>query len=502
MHNVVDDIELLFQSFKNTETDRIEKLPQSGSDRIYYRIYADDKTYIATYNLNVKENETFITFAEHFRSLGLPMPKVCTLSDDKTLYLQEDLGTQSLLDNLEEHGHNDYTYGLLQQCLRELAKVQIIGDQGMNYDWCLTAKEFGKQAILSDLLYFKYYFLDTLKTPYDKQAMLDDFEHLSSYLTNTEHMYFMFRDFQSRNVIVSEEKVHFIDFQGGMKGALQYDVASLLWQAKAMLSEEWKNKLLEYYMDEVEKLLAIEIDKPVFRSQYNGYVLIRLLQVLGAYGFRGLFERKAHFLSSIPQALRNLRFFIENKEIKVETPEFNRMLTLMVQEEVVSRFETITADETTPLVVHICSFSYKKGCPVDDSTNGGGFMFDCRGILNPGRIEEYKCMTGRDKEVSDFLEQQTKMPDFLASVYDIVDISVEDYIKRGFEKLMISFGCTGGQHRSVYAADDVARHLKNKFGVKVEVKHLVQDAKDWCNEAPALKGEEREVAPALKGEIR
>jgi aminoglycoside/choline kinase family phosphotransferase len=409
------------------------------------------------------------------------MPEVFVLSEDKTLYIQEDLGTQSLLDCLEEHGHDEYTYSLFQQCLSELAKVQIIGDKGMNYEWCLTAKEFGKQAILSDLLYFKYYFLDTLKTPYDKQAMLDDFEALSTYLTNDEQMYFMFRDFQSRNVIVNENKVHFIDYQGGMKGALQYDVASLLWQAKAMLSEEWKNNLLEYYMDEVAGLLLEPVDKPSFRSQYNGYVLIRLLQVLGAYGFRGLFERKAHFLTSIPQALRNLRFFIENKEINVQTPEFSRMLTLMVQEEVVARFETIRADDNTPLVVHVSSFSYKKGCPVDDSDNGGGFMFDCRGILNPGRFEEYKGMTGRDKEVTDFLEQQTKMPEFLSSVYDIVDISVQDYIVRGFKKLMVSFGCTGGQHRSVYAADEVARHLKNKFGVKVEVQHLIQDAKNWCN---------------------
>ncbi|HEX8331761.1 MAG TPA: RNase adapter RapZ, partial [Segetibacter sp.] len=419
MHHTVEDIELLFHSLNRGEADRIEKLPQSGSDRIYYRIYSSNETYIATSNLNVKENETFIYFTTHFRGLDLPMPEVLVLSEDKMLYIQEDLGTQSLLDCLEEHGHDEYTYSLFQQCLSELAKVQIIGDKGMDYERCLTAKEFGKQAILSDLLYFKYYFLDTLKTPYDKQAMLDDFEALSTYLTNDEQMYFMFRDFQSRNVIVNDNKVYFIDYQGGMKGALQYDVASLLWQAKAMLSEDWKNRLLEYYMDEVAGLLLEPIDKLAFRSQYNGYVLIRLLQVLGAYGFRGLFERKAHFLTSIPQALRNLRFFIENKEINVQTPEFSRMLTLMVQEEVVSRFETIRADDSTPLVVHICSFSYKKGCPVDDTDNGGGFMFDCRGILNPGRVEEYKCMTGRDKEVADFLEQQTKMPEFLSSVYDI-----------------------------------------------------------------------------------
>ncbi|MDB5191480.1 MAG: putative phosphotransferase related to Ser/Thr protein kinase [Segetibacter sp.] len=489
MEAIVTEIGELFKSYSGAQADRIEKLPQSGSDRIYFRIYKNETTCIATFNLNIKENATFIYFSDHFLKTGLPMPAIYATNDDKTIYIQEDLGEESLLEQLERHGHNEYTFGLYQQTLQQLAKVQIEGDKGLDYNWCLTAKEFGKQAIMSDLLYFKYYFLDTLKTPYDKQAMLDDFEILSNYLGDTEHKYFLFRDFQSRNVIVSNDKVHFIDYQGGMKGALQYDVASLLWQAKANLSEEWKDKLLDGYIAEVEQLLKNKIDRTEFNSQYNGYVLIRLLQVLGAYGFRGLFERKAHFLSSIPLALRNLKFFIENKKIDIITPEFDRLLKLIVADEIVERFETVRADENTPLVVKISSFSYKKSCPVDETENGGGFLFDMRGILNPGRFDEYKQLTGRDKEVKDFLEQRTKMTDFLNSAFSIVDIAVEDYIKRGFASLMVGFGCTGGQHRSVYAADALARHLKNKFGVKTEVSHMVQDAKNWVN-APALKGEE------------
>jgi aminoglycoside/choline kinase family phosphotransferase len=481
MEEIVAAISELFVAFKQIKEDRIEKLPQSGSDRIYFRIYAQKQTYIATFNLNVKENQTFIYFSRHFTNASLPMPQIFAVNNENTIYLQEDLGTDSLLDSLEKHGHNEYTYNLYKQTLKELAKVQVVGDKGLDYDQCLTAKEFGKQAIMSDLLYFKYYFVDTLKAPYDKQAMLDDFETLSNYLNNGSHKYFLFRDFQSRNVIVNQDKVHFIDYQGGMKGALQYDVASLLWQAKANLSEDWKDRLLDNYIDEVELLLNEKIDRDVFVKQYNGYVLIRLLQVLGAYGFRGLFERKAHFLSSIPLALRNLKFFIDNKQIGLATPEFERMLRVIVDDEIIERFETVKADEHTPLVVKICSFSYKKALPVDESDNGGGFLFDMRGILNPGRFAEYKLLTGRDKEVKDFLEQRTKMTDFLNSVFDIVDISVEDYIKRGFESLMVGFGCTGGQHRSVYAADALARHLKNKFGVKVEVSHLVQDAKNWIN---------------------
>ncbi len=481
MEEIAAEVKRLFFALKQMKEDRIEKLPQSGSDRIYFRIYAGDESYIATFNLNIKENETFIYFSKHFTNKRLPMPQIFAVNEEKTIYIQEDLGTECLLDKLERHGHTEYTYNLYRQTLRELVKVQIAGDKELDYNRCLTAKEFGKQAILSDLLYFKYYFLDTLKTPYDKQSMLDDFETLSSYLNNSDHKYFLFRDFQSRNVIVDEDKVHFIDYQGGMKGALQYDVASLLWQAKANLSEDWKDKLLDGYINEVELLLSEKIDREMFLSQYNGYVLIRLLQVLGAYGFRGLFERKAHFLTSIPLALRNLKFFIEQKKIDVITPEFDRMLKLVVSDQIISGFENVRADENTLLVVKVCSFSYKKDSPADDAGNGGGFMFDMRGILNPGRVEEYQSLTGRDKEVKDFLEQRTWMPDFMNSVFDIVDIAVEDYIKRGFSSLMVSFGCTGGQHRSVYAADAMARHLKSKFGVNVQLCHLVQDAKNWYN---------------------
>lgn len=471
MEAVIQGISELFSSLTLKQADRIEKLPQSGSDRIYFRLYAGKETFIATYNINQKETNTFVQFSRHFKKAGLPVPEILGVNDDNTIYIQEDLGTESLLNQLERHGHTDLPYQLFQKSLAALARIQIIGDKGLDYNLCITAKEFGKQAILSDLLYFKYYFLDTLQLPYDKQAMIDDFEALSTYLTHTQYKYFMFRDFQSRNIIVKENEVSFIDFQGGMKGALQYDVASLLWQAKAELSEDWKNRLLDYYMDEIDQLLKEPVDRITFVSQYNGYVLIRLLQVMGAYGFRGLFERKAHFLSSIPLALRNLKFFIENKRIGIITPEFDRVLKLVVTDEMIQRFEPPQASEETPLVIKVNSFSYKKGIPSDNSENGGGFVFDMRGILNPGRFEEYKKLSGQDKSVQDFLEQRTKMNEFLNSVWDLIDITVEDYLKRGFANLMINFGCTGGQHRSVYAAEQTARHLRNKYKVKVELHH-------------------------------
>ena len=472
MDSITDGIEQLYKTLKKDAPNRIEKLPQSGSDRVYFRIYTNGtQTYIATYNLNVKENNTFIYFSNHFKNIGLPVPQVFCVNDEQTIYIQEDLGAESLLNKLEENGHANYAYSLFQKSLKALASIQINGDEGLDYNYALTAKEFGKQAILSDLLYFKYYFLDTLQLPYDKQAMLDDFDALSTYLTKTENKYFMFRDFQSRNILVENNEVFFIDFQGGMKGALQYDVASLLWQAKAQLSEGWKDSLLVFYMDEVDAILNKKMDRTTFVSQYNGYVLIRLLQVLGAYGFRGLFERKAHFLSSIPLALNNLKFFTENKRVGIVTPEFDRMLKLIGSNEIVERFTAVQANTETPLQITINSFSYKKGIPKDDSENGGGYVFDMRGILNPGRFDDYKYLSGQDKPVQDFLDQRTKMNTFLNSAWDLLGITVEDYIKRGFGNLMINFGCTGGQHRSVYAAEQTARHLRNKFKVNVQLTH-------------------------------
>jgi aminoglycoside/choline kinase family phosphotransferase len=474
MQQILQQITSLCKSH-NIDVKSIDILPASGSDRRYFRIHTSDKTLIATYNDNKVENHTFFEFTKHFQSKGINTPKLIAVSEDSLIYIQEDLGNESLLNVLEKKGHTDETYILFQKTLKELAKLQIKGNEDLDYNLCLTSKEFDKQTIFTDLLYFKYYFLRTLKLSYNKQKLFDDFDALANYLTHTDAKYFLMRDCQSRNVMVKGEEVYFIDYQGGMQGALQYDVASLLWQAKAELSEEWKNSLLEYYIDEANKLLPKPLDKNIFTAQYNGYVLIRLLQVLGAYGFRGLFERKAHFLTSIPLALKNLKWFVANKNIGISLKEFSRVLELITQDEIISRFENIKADEQTPLEIKITSFSFlKSGYPADETKNGGGFVFDCRGILNPGRFEPYKALTGRDKEVKDFLEQQTLMPDFLNNVYNIVDISVEDYIKRGFDSLCINFGCTGGQHRSVYAAEETARHLRNKYKVKVKVHHIEQ----------------------------
>lgn len=484
MQHLINSITLLYRQWKGTDPFSIDVLPQSGSERRYFRLHEKEGSVIGTYGANIQENETFIYFSQHFKGKKLAVPEIYAVSDDRMFYLQEDLGNVSLLDHLESKGFNDEVYALFKKSLEALAHLQVKGDKGLDYNNCLTNKEFGKQAIMADLLYFKYYFLDALRKPYDKQKLIDDFEALSNYLTHTEYKYFMFRDFQSRNIMIRNDEPFFIDYQGGMKGAPQYDVASMLWQARASLPDEWKNNLLEDYINAFENIIQQPVDRTVFRSQYNGYVLIRLLQVLGAYGFRGLFERKAQFLTSIPLALRNLKEFFYNQSVGISVPEFRKVLDICVAHEIIQQFTPTQANEQTLLVVKINSFSYRREIPQDNSGNGGGFVFDCRGILNPGRIESMKTKTGRDKEVRDFLEQQTKMPEWLNSVFDIVDITVEEYIKRDFESLIISFGCTGGQHRSVYAADEMARHLRNKFKVKIELSHLVQDEKNWINELP------------------
>ena len=560
MQELVNAVSYLYKNWCGSEPVQVDVLPQSGSDRRYFRLHNQEgQTVIATHGLNIAENETFLYFASSFKEKALPVPGIVAVSEDKTIYLQQDFGDVSLLHVLEQNGFSQETYNLFKESLHQLARLQVMGDDGLDYERCLTNKEFGKQAIMADLLYFRYYFLDALQKPYDKQCLMDDFEALSSYLTHTEYKYFMFRDFQSRNIMIAappplkegtsnaqplsagsiapdlnpsnrkegnnagtdassinngEEKitqlqseglwadqpasggageglgaVHFIDFQGGMKGAPQYDVASMLWQARANLPDDWKAGLLEDYMNSFESIIQNTLDRDVFRSQYNGYVLIRLLQVLGAYGFRGMFERKAQFLTSIPQALRNLRWFVDNNSLGIMVPEFKKVLQLCIADEVIERFTPVQANEDTPLVVKICSFSYKKGLPEDSSIHGGGFVFDCRGIDNPGRHTQYKEIHGRDKPVMEYLERQTKMQDFLNSVFDIVGISVEEYIKRGFDSLTVNFGCTGGQHRSVYAADALTRHLRNKYKVNVELYHREQEAKAWQNAAsPAPSG--------------
>lgn len=483
IETIIDKVSDFFLTWKPTAVIKeVIELPQSGSDRMYFRVILEDNSYIITYNENVQENRTFIEFSTHFSTKNLPAPQIYFVSEDSKYYIQSDLGNTSLFQLLQKEGHSPKIYNHYKNTLSQLAKLQIEGGKGLNYEHCIATKSFDRKAIYADLLYFKYYFLRTLKLTYDKNRLLNDFEMFGYFLMQEKNKYFLMRDCQSRNVMIDNDTTYFIDYQGGMKGALQYDLASMLWQAKANLPIEWKDDLANHYFENANQLLDGKLVKDEFFDNYHGFILVRMLQTLGAYGFRGLFERKPHFLTSIPFALKNLKWFLENKPFPVRLPELQKVLKEMVSDEVIARFKNEQATEESKLVVKVCSFSYKKGLPQDETGNGGGFMFDCRGILNPGRFQPYKKLTGRDKPVQDFLLYQSEMPAFIQFVTSTIDISVNDYLKRGFDSLMISFGCTGGQHRSVFAADTIAKHLEQKFNVKVELKHLVQDAKNWKND--------------------
>lgn len=482
MADVMNEAKYFFEQWAKHPVSEWYTLKQAGSNRRYFRAVANNQSYIITANPdNIPENNAFIEFARHFYSKHLAVPEILHTNEEKTMYVQTDFGDTSLFDIIRLEGYSARVKELYRKVFAELAGLQVKGGEGLDYNHCIATKSFDKQAIYSDLLYFLYYFVRALDLPYDKNLLLNDFELLSSYLMQEEAKYFMHRDCQSRNVMVKDDEVYFIDFQGGMQGALQYDVAAMLWQARAALPYDWREELVACYFEKVNELLGNRLDRKDFLDSYDGFVLIRMLQTLGAYGFRGLFERKQHFVASIPYALKQLRWFLENKKIPIRLPELQKLLWQIADQRVIERYETVKAGADTSLVVHINSFSYRNGIPEENTANGGGFVFDCRGIFNPGRFEEYKKLTGRDKEVQEFLLHKTEMPAFLQHVYGIVDISVSDYIKRNFESLVVNFGCTGGQHRSVFAADSLAKHLEEKFGVKIALHHLVQEGKNWVN---------------------
>ena len=487
MKDALQETEDFFRSWRRDGAIQIDTLQQAGSNRQYFRVHHEGHTYIATYNPNnVPENNAFIEFTRHFHRKQLAVPEILHVETERRMYLQSDLGDVSLFQIMQKEGFSERVFELFKKSLGQLASLQIEGGKNLDYNHCIGTKSFDKQAIHSDLLYFLYYFVRALDLPYDKNHLMNDFDLLSSYLMQEEQKYFMHRDCQSRNIMVRDERAHFIDYQGGMQGALQYDVASMLWQARAAMPYDWREELLSYYFSQADDLLGGRMDRNSFMESYDGFVLIRMLQTLGAYGYRGLFEKKPHFISSIPFALRNLRWFLENKRFPIRLPELQKVLRSIVTDEIIGKFETTKADGDTPLVVRIRSFSYKKGIPADMDGNGGGYVFDCRGMMNPGRLPEFKALTGRDKEVKEFLLHKTEMPAFLQHVFGMVDISVQDYIKRGFEHLSVSFGCTGGQHRSVYAADRLAEHLRDKFNVRTTVEHVEQESKNWVN-APAAE---------------
>ena len=485
MNDQLDQIRLLHASAINKPIQEIEAIPPAGSHRRYYRIsHTDGSTCIATWNPDKTENETFHYFTTVFQACKAPVPVILAFNTDRTLYIQDDAGTLCLLDVLLNEGPTERVLVIYQQAVRQLAILQRCADQQLDYSRCLSATEFDQKAILADLLYFKYYFLDPMGISYRKDQLFAELEALSNSEAFKQPAGFMYRDFQGRNIQINNDKITFIDYQGGMKGPLAYDLASLLWQAKAGLSDAWKKILFETYCEQLNKVSQQSVDAVVLQTSYQQCVLIRMLQTLGAYGFRGLFEKKSHFIQSIQPALKQLSAFLAQYPIPVTYPTLKKVLEAITEDSFQKKFVPIRANEHTPLTVRVQSFSYlQNGYPKSTHANGGGFVFDCRGILNPGRITEYKTQSGQDKPVQIFLEEQTRMPAFIQHIKDSVGITIENYIERGFEHLEISFGCTGGQHRSVYAAETIERHIRETYGVKTELRHLNRE--NWVKTLPS-----------------
>lgn len=469
MHEVV--LKQLFKQYFNKECNTITQLPQAGSDRIYFRLSNEKDKAVATFGNDVKENETFIYLSKHFLSENICVPEIYTVSDDKKYYLQEDIGDVALYSLVKKDGITPTIIEFYKKTISALIHLQIDGAKKLDFDKCYPIKEFDKSSMFWDLNSFKYYFARVARVQFNETELNKDFHTLSNFLLEEKNKFFMFRDCQSRNVFIKENEPVFIDFQGGRKGALQYDIASLLWQAGAKIPYSIRKELFDYYVDEVAK--KISINKVEFESYYHGFVFIRMLQVLGAYGFRGLIEKRSHFLESIQPALENVNWFLENIILSVKLPELYAVLNQLIHSDVF-KYNKIDGS-VKPLLIEINSFSFKRGIPKEESGNGGGFVFDCRGLHNPGRYEPYKQLTGKDSLVIEFLESQSQVKEFLEHVWQTIDITVENYLQRDFEHLQINFGCTGGQHRSVYCAEATMKHLKEKYNVKIVLKHIERE---------------------------
>ncbi|MDI9319690.1 MAG: RNase adapter RapZ [Phycisphaerales bacterium] len=465
-------LEQLFEEHFGKKSESISTIPMSGSDRRYYRLSTGSTSAIGTFNQNIAENNSFYYFTDLFRKHEINVPKIYKTGKDRRYYLQQDLGSVTLFDELNKQGLTNEVKEYYRMSLEQLAKLQWIAGREADYNNCFGTKQFDEKAISADFLYFKYYFADLQKIVYDKNELTDEIEEISKDLGRIQPKMLLFRDFQSRNIMIYDEKVYFIDYQGCMQGPPQYDIASLLWQAKAKLPQKWKDELLNSYITSLNNLPMAKVDEMYLRKGYLQFVMLRLVQVLGAYGFRGLLERKPHFISSIAPALKNLEGFLKDNPQIPSYPKIRGLLEKISSKEIQNQYETIQANEDSKLKIQINSFSYKKGIPSDNREHGGGFVFDCRGILNPGRIELYKKLSGKDEMVQSYLQSETKMPHFLEHVYSIVDISIDDYLKRDFENIVINFGCTGGQHRSVYAAESLVKHIKRKYNIDSEVKHM------------------------------
>ena len=470
-------------------------IAESGSARKYFRVITDNKSLIGTYSSNIEENEAFLTFSKHFHDLGLNVPKAFAVNEEKTCYLQSDFGDDNLFAHVQKAlianggpstgsgalaSYSDNVIELYKKALSHLMKLQVLGHQGLDYTKAYPTERFDRQAIIEDLNYFKYYFVKPHEEiDFNETRLGKDFEAFADFVSQAPYDFFMYRDFQSRNIMVKDGELYFIDFQGGRKGPLNYDVVSLLYQVKAQIPQSVRDELIQYYKEELKQFVDPEEVK--FDTYQPYFVYLRLLQVLGAYGFRGLVQKKSHFIESIPYALKELKTWSEKHPLN-DYPELQNTISQLSTLNYPIPTDSQLSTLNSKLTVTVNSFSFKKGYPNDFSGNGGGFVFDCRALPNPGREPEFKTKTGRDWEVIDYLMAKPPVQVFLDHVKAIVGQSVDNYRERHFSNLMVSFGCTGGQHRSVFFAQTIYEWLKATYpDIHVVVNHIERKIKEEHN---------------------
>jgi aminoglycoside/choline kinase family phosphotransferase len=464
-------LEKLFEQHFHRPVGRVQPLQGElgGSGRKVIRLVSDKSSAIGILYGVREENTAFLEFSRHFRRHHLPVPEIYGEDLDSGAYLEEDLGDTTLFDFLSKNRAGETVSPEVVEAYRRVVAVlprfQVEAGRDLNYKVCYPRASFDRQSIAWDLNYFKYYFLRLAGIPFNEQALEDDFSRLTKFLLSAGRDYFLYRDFQSRNVMLRDGQPFFVDYQGGRRGALQYDIASLLYDAKADLPPALRLQLLDHYLDELARF--VDLGRDAFMQHYYAYVYVRIMQALGAYGFRGFYERKVHFLQSVPYALKNLRWLLGNVQLPIALPTLIDAFKSMVASEKLHGL----ASEGEHVTVRIFSFSFHRGLPKDENGHGGGFVFDARSIPNPGREERFKALNGKDAPVIDYLNQQESVHQFMANVISLVDASVNTYQRRGFKNLMVSFGCTGGQHRSVYLAEQLAKYLRDRNGVEVLVQH-------------------------------
>jgi aminoglycoside/choline kinase family phosphotransferase len=471
----------LFEQHFHSPVERVQPLQGQlgGSGRKIIRLSSKQISAIGILYDVREENVAFLEFSRHFRRYGLPVPEIYAEELSQGAYLEEDLGSTTLFEFLSDHRSGAVMASEAVEAYRKvvaiLPRFQVETGRDLNYKVCYPRASFDRQSITWDLNYFKYYFLRLAGIAFNEQALEDDFSRLTKCLLSASRDYFLYRDFQSRNImlrkVLDEDQPFFLDYQGGRKGALQYDIASLLFDAKADLPPDLRQQLLDHYLASLAGFL--DLDRSAFMQYYYAYVYVRIMQALGAYGFRGFYERKEHFLQSVPYALKNLRWLLHNVELPIALPTLMEAFKSMVASDKLQGLTSTSQPEK--LTVRVFSFSFHRGLPQDETGNGGGFVFDGRSLPNPGREERFKSLTGKDAPVMDYLNQQESVHQFLASVRSLVDESVSTYQRRGFKHLMVSFGCTGGQHRSVFLAEQLAKYLRAKDGVEVVVRHREQE---------------------------